>query len=566
MAFKQGFRTMLPALFGGLLLGLAYPPTGLAFGFLVFVALVPFLISLETTERLRQAFIRAYFGTLVWNLIATYWVGGWLAEGNVDLFLMVSSIALTFFHPLLLSIPFLIYDVIRRRYGLVPALVMLPVAWIGFEYWRSTGDLAFPWLSLHNTQTYNLAYIQFIEFTGSYGLTFTIVAVNIALYLILRKRRIFGEGIARKGIAAFAGRHINAILIVILLVCIVLPYTFGVIRLQSESGERRGARVLIVQPNINPWAKWAMPEASIIDSMIRSTRSAIREHGKADLVVWPETAITYPITVPSMREDLEGLYLFLKMIDAPLLTGIPDKEYYRENIPQDAKEAGGGEYYRSWNASMLFYREPSGAYRYQRYHKQYMVPFGERVPFVDQFPFLGDVFRWTVGLGSWNRGIVDSLLVLPATGSRVTQPDTLKLAMLICYESVFPTYVQKSVARGADVIAIVTNDGWYGNSSGPYQHERYAILRAVENRRWVIRSANTGVSAVIDAKGNIREEVPFDASGSIIATVSLENERTLYGRIGDIVPRGMMWADGALVVFFIVTGFFRKKEQVAEES
>lgn len=563
---KQSLRTLLPALCGGLLLGLAYPPTGFAFGLLAFVALVPFLVSLESTERLRHAFKRAYYGTFIWNLIVTYWVGGWFADGNVDPFLMVSGIALTFFQPLLLSIPFLLYDVIRRKYGIPSALIMLPVIWVGFEYWRSTTDIAFPWLSLHNTQTYNLAYIQFIEFTGSYGISLLLVCINVAVYILYRKGRIIAEGVTGRGLALFLSKHIIKIVISVLSVCIVLPYLYGALKLNASQEHKPDLHVLIVQPNINPWAKWELSSARIVDSMIRSTYSGLQKHGSVDMVLWPETAITYPITVPSMREDLNGLNMFISSINASLLTGIPDKEYYvkgKDVIPQDAKDAGGGEFYRAWNAAMLFYQDASRSIRYQRYHKQLLVPFGERVPFVDDFPFLGELFKWGVGLGSWNREGVDSLLMLSFHGSSITAPQTANIAMLICYESVFPTYVQQAVQKGANLISIVTNDGWYGNSSGPYQHERYAILRAIENRRWVIRSANTGISCVIDETGHIVDELPFNASGSIRGEIPLLSSATFYSSIGDVIPRAMMWANGALVTFFAVSMFLRKRKKVS---
>jgi apolipoprotein N-acyltransferase len=210
---------------------------------------------------------------------------------------------------------------------------------------------------------------------------------------------------------------------------------------------------------------------------------------------------------------------------------------------------------------MLFERRPDGSLKIQRYHKKLLAPFGERVPFVDDFPFLGELFKWGVGLGSWNREGVDSLLVLTHPSTNVTGPRTTNIAMLICYESVFPTYVRQAVAKGANVIAIVTNDGWYGNSSGPYQHERYAILRAIENRRWIIRSANTGISCVIDDNGRILEELPFNTAGSILADVPSLTSATLYTTVGDAVPRALMWANGAFVVFFVVSAYVEKRRR-----
>src|SRR5438105_331212 len=179
-------KKRLLLILSGILLGLSYPPFGILGGFCAFFALVPMLIALEDTERLRNGFTRGYLAMFVWTLIATYWVGGWKGEGQVDPFLIVGGIALDFVHPIFLVVPILLYDATRRRFGRLAALIALPVYWIGFEYWHSTGYFAFPWLSLYNTQTYNTAFIQFIEFTGSFGLSLVILAINVLLYIAIR--------------------------------------------------------------------------------------------------------------------------------------------------------------------------------------------------------------------------------------------------------------------------------------------------------------------------------------------------------------------------------------------
>ena len=324
--------------------------------------------------------------------------------------------------------------------------------------------------------------------------------------------------------------------------------------------------VSVIQPNFNPWDKWSRSSRSVTDSMYRSSKRAIPKVGvKVDLLLWPETAITYPLTLQRTMYDLQDLYSFIDTFGVPILTGIPDREEYvvgRDSIPLDAKTSKDERLkYRDWNSALLFYKEPSGNYNYQRYHKQKLVPFGEKVPFVDAIPLLGEVFKWGVGLGSWNTGDSYDVFALPIQGSKVTQPDTAFISTMICYESVYPDYVREFVNRGAELITIITNDGWYGKSSGPYQHNQYAILRAIENRRWVARSANTGISSIIDDRGNIVAETELFTSASITKQIPLKSEKTFYTKAGDFIAIPFYWATVAAVIFFVITGFRRRKKR-----
>jgi apolipoprotein N-acyltransferase len=558
---KSKRRLLLIA--SGTLLAVSYPPFGIIGGFCAFFALIPLLIALEDTVRLRNAFTRGYLGMFVLTMLATYWVGGWKGEGSVDPFLMIAGIALDFVHPIFLIVPILLYDITRRRFGRIPALIALPVYWIGFEYWHSTGDFAFPWLSLYNTQTYNTAYIQFIEFTGSYGLSLVILIINILLYIILRYNTVFGKAISS---ASGVKKFVKIKLASEILTLLALPYIYGVVKLNEASPVAgRSITVTIIQPNINPWDKWSTGTDAITDSMERATRTAIKNSTiKSDLILWPETAITYPITLPWKKKDLENLYHFIDEIGKPILTGIPDREEYingKDAVPDDAKKTSDPIlFHRDWNSAMLFGKDPTGKFYYQRYHKQKLVPFGEAVPYVEELPFLGDLFQWSVGLGSWNHGQGYVFFTMPFKGQLMISPDTAKICTMICYESVYPSYVREFVKRGAEVISIITNDGWYGKSSGPYQHNRYATLRAVENQRWVVRSANTGISSVIDNKGRILEEKPLFESASITRNIPLLREQTLYTKLGDFIAIPCEWMSGGMIVLFVILHFTKKKK------
>ncbi len=515
-------RYLLAAL-SGLLLGLAFPPTGLAGSLLAFIALVPLLIAVEGGTRLREAFKPAFLAMFVLGIVANYWVGGWKSIGEADPFLMVGGVLLALVHPFFLIVPWLLYDIVRRKFGRNAALYSLPIFYAGFEYAHSFGDLAYPWLNLYNTQTYNLAYDQFIEFTGPFLLTIIIVLVNVELYQLFLSR-LKSQG--RSGILRHA---------LTLILLVALPYIYGFRAMDQHEESRASLRVTVVQPNVDPWAKWYTDYQRILDTNFHATMTALTAvHNSTDLILWPETAITFYITTPAKGYELDELYNFIRQIHHPVLTGFPDRKDYivgQDSIPPDANPIGvDGIYYRSWNAAMLLYQGTDGQIHREVYHKQKLVPLGEHIPFVQYFPFLGKWFQWGVGIGSWNYGQGYEPLAMP-----VQSPDTLRITPTICYESIYPCFVRHFVDEGANMLAVITNDGWYGKSSGPYQHEQFAVLRAIENRRWVVRSANTGISTIIDDRGRYIKELPLFTSGSITERVPLIERKTLYVRLGDYI-------------------------------
>lgn len=546
----------LLAILSGLLLGLAFPPTGLAGGLLAFVAFVPLLFVLEDGTRLRHAFKLGWVAMFVLGLVSNYWVGGWKSMSEVDPFLMVGGVLLAIVHPFFLVVPWLLYDVIRRRVGRAAALYSLPILQAGFEYAHSFGDLAYPWLNLYNTQTYNLCYDQFIEWTGPYLLSILIVLVNIEIFQLLdysRKGR--KEHNRPKGLLL----HFVALVLLVL-----LPYLYGNFVMGQHEASRASLRVTIVQPNIDPWAKWYTDEQRTLDTNFDATIAALKAcHDSTDLVLWPETAITFYITTPAKEYELSELYQFIARMGHSLLTGFPDRKDYlagQDSIPPHSNYTGiDGVYYQSWNAAMLVYEDSNGRMHREVYHKQKLVPLGEHIPFVEYFPFLGRWFQWNVGIGSWNYGEGYQPLAMPL------QHDTMQITPTICYESIYPSFVRHFVEQGANMLAVITNDGWYGRSSGPYQHEQFAVLRAIENRRWIVRCANTGISAVIDDRGQVVKSLPLFTTGSITARVPLIERKTLYVRWGDYIAIPAM-IFGTLVLVWGIGGWILLRRRTKQQK
>ncbi len=551
----------LLAVLSGVLLGLAFPPTGLAGGLLAFVALVPLLVALESGARLREAFKIGWVAMFVLGLVSNYWVGGWKSLGEVDPFLMMGGVLLAIVHPFFLIVPWLLYDSVRRRFGRVAALYSLPVFQAGFEYAHSFGDLAYPWLNLYNTQTYNLAYVQFIEISGPYLLSIFIVLVNVEVFQLFFLKRQKGHN-GRKW-------HWGALILLVL-----LPYLYGAYAINQREDSHASLRVTIVQPNIDPWAKWYTDEQRTLDTNFDATMTALRaDHDSTDLMVWPETAITFYITSPGKSYELGELYKFIATSHHALLTGFPDRATYiegQDSIPPDAVPTGvSGVYYRSWNAAMMVYEDTSGRMHRAAYHKQKLVPLGEHIPFIQLFPFLGKWFQWGVGIGSWNYGEGYEPLKLPlqtpppfqggeASPTMRGVVDTLRITPMICYESVYPSFVRHFVDNGANMLSVITNDGWYGTSSGPYQHEQFAVLRAIENRRWVVRCANTGISTFIDDRGRFVQSLPLFISGSITQRVPLIERKTLYVRWGDYIAIPAMIYSIVVLIFAITARIKRR--------
>src|ERR1035441_9347686 len=344
------------AILSGLLLGLAFPPTGLAGGLLAFVALVPLLFALEGGVRLREAFKLCWVAMFVLGLVANYWVGGWKSMSEVDPFLMVGGVLLAVVHPFFLVVPWLLYDGVRRRFGRTAALYSLPILYAGFEYAHSFGDIAYPWLSLYNTQTYNLLYDQFIEFTGPFALSIIIVLVNLEIFQIFfPPQRTKGTEVTKRSASLIS--HLVPLVLLVL-----LPYLYGMNAMNEHELSKTSLRVTVVQPNIDPWAKWYTDEQRTLDTNFSATMTALKSvHDSSDLILWPETAITFYITSPNKSYELGELYKFIASIHHPILTGFPDRQDYisgQDSIPSDASPIGvSGIYIRSWNAAMLIYED-----------------------------------------------------------------------------------------------------------------------------------------------------------------------------------------------------------------
>jgi len=511
---KQRKNDWLLLIFSGVLSGLAFPPFPFPFTLLIFVGLIPYFIVIRRRTTLAAISRATFLFSFVFSILTIYWVGSWSSEA--DPFLMMGGAALLFAYPCVLLIPSTLYYLAKKVFPKFDALWLFPMFWVTLEYVLTLTDLRFPWLLLgHGLAKFNL-FIQGADIIGTFGLSVITAYVNVLLYkAVFEKKKEHG---------------INLIPTMLAAVIFIFSLIYGIYKTSTFEISEKKVRVGIIQPDLNPWDKWEIGNInSLIDLYFDLSEQAVNDRAK--VILWPETALPVYAFGGTYRFIEDSIFNFVNKNKISLLTGMPDIIYYTDStkIPEDAKFAEQGKlHYATYNAMLLL---NPGTKQIQRYGKMKLVPLGERVPFTDLLPLLGDIFKWGVGLGGWNIG--KDTTVFNIYNSVM---DTIKVGGLVCYESVDPTFVAAFVQKGGEIITVVTNDSWYGNSSGPYQHKEFAILRAVENRRSVVRCANGGISCIINALGETEVETKLFTKTFLVGEVPIQNEVTFYSTYPSIVP------------------------------
>ena len=513
VSFEKKTRNKQRALLilSGLLFGISFTPFPFPFPLLLFVSFVPYIYVVTKRTTLLKFNSASYLTFFIMSLITVYWVGSW--QSSADPFLMISGLVLVFFLPCVMLINSTLYFISRKVFKKDFSLYFFPFFWVTGEYLLSLTDLKFPWLTIGHGLAKFTSFIQIADIVGAFGLSFIVLWINIFIF---------------KGLKAFKENiKVGSIYFAVAASIFILIVAYGFIRISSSNDDQETIKVGIIQPNINPWNKW---ELGGLDNMLENyfslSQACVKEG--AQIILWPETALPVYLLSGTYQREVDSIYAFIKRNNVPLLTGMPDFLIYGKDPPRNAKYSEAGEYYyTTYNSILLFQPDRSEV---QRYGKMHLVPLGEHTPFVDQLPFLGDLLKWGVGISGWNVGQDTTVFKF------VNNMDTIKIGGLVCYESVFPTFPNYFVDRGAEFLTVLTNDSWYGKLSGPYQHKEFANLRAVENRRAVVRCANGGVSCLINKFGVTEVETEMFTRTHLVVDVPLYNEKTFYTKNPLIIP------------------------------
>jgi len=504
---KLNKKNISLAILSGIMIGISFPPIPLPI--LIFFSFVPFFFLFEIKNTLGDINRISYLTFFVFNLITLYWVGSWTKEA--DPFLMISGVLLLFLNPAFYLIPTSIYFLSTKIISKEKSLLLFPIFWVFFEYIYSVTDLRFPWLTLGNSLPYFNQFIQIADVIGAYGLSLLILYINIFIYLSIKELR--------------TTKKINYKYALIATLLFIMPIIYGSVKIANQKPFVNKVTVGLIQPNLNPWDKWSGGNLDQqIDLYLDLSEKAYKQGAR--LIIWPESALSVYLLSGNYSEQVHKIQKFVYMNNIFLMTGMPDVNFYFDlnNAPNDAKKLKSGDAaYTSYNSILLF--SPI-TLEVQKYQKNLLVPFGEHVPFVEQFPFLGNLIRWQVGISSWNVGKEQNVFDL----------SSIKVGGIICIESIYPDYVAKFVQKGADFIAVVTNDSWYGYSSGPFQHKEISVLRAIENRRSVVRAANGGISCVIDPFGRTLKKTNLFEKTILVASVPIYSEKTFYTKYPLLIP------------------------------
>ena len=490
--------------FWAFLLAVAYLP--LPLGFLAWFALIRPLAIITQMEG-KTAFKAAYFYSFMANLFQLYWVAVVTPPG------MVAAIFILSLYPAFIL---LLFTKIYQRKKLL-GLIALPFLWVGMEYFRSLSEFAFPWTDISYSQGYYLSFIQIVSVIGSYGLSFILVGLNIVIWQAISKSNKLETRIS-SAIAA--------------LVLVVSVYLYGWVVIPPLPMEGN-IRIALLQGNVDLDTKWD-EDTRDYNFTLYDSLAGIGAKDSADLIVWPETAApAYPRFEPNYMAVLSETAIRSR---AANLIGAIDVDY------SSGKR-------KSYNSAFQF--SPDGSIS-GIYHKIKLVPYSERSPYQEQFPILSrqflekyvrvirmhDVEWWS----DFYSG--DSIVIFNVDSARYT--------VLICFESAFPQFVREGVLKGADFIVNITNDTWFGRSPGPFQHMRIAVFRAIENRVWLMRCANSGISAAIDPYGREIVRAGLYVQKVISANIYPIKEYSAFTRVGPIVGIVSLYITGLILLLMLI--------------
>lgn len=534
------------SLLSGTLLGLSWLPQ---FTFLIFFAFIPFF---QIEKLIRQTNLNAdkkwlfwssYLTFFIWNLLATWWVA-FASLGGASLAIVCNA--------LLMSLTYLLYLFISQSVKSDLRIFLLIPVWLSFEYFHTDWDLSWTWLSLGNVFAFKPNWVQWYEYTGVSGGTTWILLVNTIQFLLLSKIPSL----------KFSRKLFFRIVIVFLTIFIpifISSLRLNILKVLSIEKNKPTVRCLIVQPSYNPYTeKFDIP----FEKQMQETKKLVASSldSTVNYLILPETFIPHQAWGDEIFENDMSHHPYLELFTSEILNKFPnlfvvtgaDTHYqYGENEerqPTARKFSNAALYYEAFNSTIQLKSGES----LKIYHKSKLVPGVEMMPFPTIFGLLSDL--------AIEMGGTSGSLGRQKEREVFNGPKNAKAGTIVCYESVFGEYVTEYVNKGANILFIMTNDGWWEDTPGYRQHLAYAKLRAIETRRWIARSANTGISAVINPKGEIIQSAEWYKKTAILADIPLEEKKTFYVRNGDLISKFSYGITGMIFIASIIH-FFRKKKR-----
>ena len=519
------------ALTTGLLLGLPWSVSALFF--LVFFAWIPLLHSEDKVRHHPNSyavFNYAFVAFLLWNIMGTWWI----ARAQ-----LVGAILIILTNSLLQALVFWLASRIRTILG-IPFLFPFLLIWMGYEHFHLSWDLAWPWLNLGNALATAPKLIQWYEFTGVRGGTLWIILTNFAIL---------------RGYYAYRNKGAGSIVPVgaIALMLLAIPILGSYLIFQNFEEGRETVNIALIQPNLDPYTEKFDPKnhAQHVGQFFRTADAVVDD--KTEYLFGPETLIVEqiderdPTTSIYYRNLLEFRNKYPKL---NILLGIHCyQKLSSDYIPPGSRfNREKNFFYEAFNTALFL--PPGPAPEPQFYHKTKLVPLFERMPFVQYLGFLG---KYSLELGGYT-----GTYSLRQESTAFALPDaSTTILPIICYESIFGPYCSRNLPKERGFICMITNDGWWKNTPGYLHHFNFSRIRAIENRRDFVRVANTGISALINARGMIMARTPWWKKTTLKGKIHLNRGQTLFARYGDYLGRISLVLGGFLILY----GGFRKSQR-----
>jgi apolipoprotein N-acyltransferase len=531
------YRLVLYAIASGLLLTPGWFVWGT--GLTLLFALVPilfvedFLYQNLLTQRPHKVILYSAITFFTWNILTTWWIVNSTFVGML-LAIVINTV--------LMSTVFWAFHITRRNAGSGPGYFGLIVYWLVYEHFYLNGEISWPWLDLGNGFMNDIHIIQWYEITGIFGGTLWVLLSNILIFLII------------KNYATHKSFRNKIALLITWILLIIIPVTYSIIRFRTYKETPDPREIVIVQPNIDPYnEKFGGMEASRqMDKMLGLASAAAT--AQTDYFVAPETFINDNIWEDEMSDNpsIRAVYGFLKKYPgAKFVLGLTYYKAYTDSMkltPTAHPIPGTDLYYDSFNAGCQL----DSTDNIQIYIKSKLVVGVEKMPYTQ---YLGFLEKLTLKLG----GTFRSHGTQEYRESLFAPDDSVGVATVICYESVYGEFVTEYIKAGSNYIFVITNDGWWGDTPGHRQHLGFSRLRAIETRRSVARSANTGISAFINQKGEILLRTKYWTADTLRTELNANDAYTFYVKHGDFIAKAAYFFALIIILYTIVRVVLRKK-------
>jgi apolipoprotein N-acyltransferase len=499
---------LLMAALSGVLLALSFPKYG--HPAVAFVAMVPLLVALGNASP-RQGFVRGLLAGFVHYAGTVYWTGATVSTfGGLPVIVAIFVAGLLALYMAgYIAVFGAITALFVRRFGFA-GFWLAPAVWVVMEYLRGILIGGFPWIPLGNTMVTFLPIAQLASVAGVHGLSLFVALLNVGFT-----------------IAAISTGHRRNISVAVAIGMLLIVSVWGGWRL-SSNGLTQGEpiKVGLIQGNIAQTDKWNPARAGmIVDRYLQLSQQAVQNG--AQFLIWPESSTPF-----DFEEDISGGLVrgLVRTLGVPLLLGSDERE---EGDPP-----------KYFNAAFML--DPSGATA-AVYRKMHLVPFGEYVPFQRLLFFVGPLVEAVSAFSPGTR-----VTMLPVEGHMVSTA--------ICYEVTYPALQREAVLRGSEMLTTITNDAWYGDSSAAYQHFEMAVMRAIEQGRYLLRSANTGISGIVDPYGRIVVRTSLFETAAVVGEARFVQAKTVYATIGDLAAH----LSAAVVMVALAFAFLEGRKKHAD--